>query len=93
MNATVERKQHGGASRELMLVAAALATGLALLPPLVWATGTMILGPYPGGLTRLWSDYLALLRGGSTAAWILLLGPYALLSAARLLRRLAGAAR
>ncbi len=93
MNSPVERIQRGGASRELLLVAAGLAVGIAVLPPLVWATGTLVLGPYPGGLARLWSDYAALLRGGSLAAWTLLLGPYALLSTFRILRVVGGRRR
>lgn len=89
MEPPVERIPRGPA-RELLLAAAALAAGLLLLPLLVWGAGALVLGPYRGGPARLWLDYLALLGRGSLAAWVLLLGPYALLLAFRLLRRVAG---
>lgn len=89
MEAPVERIPRGLA-RELLLAGAALAAGLLLLPLLVWVTGALVLGPYRGGPARLWLDYLALLGSGSLAAWVLLLGPYALLLCLRLLHRAAG---
>jgi hypothetical protein len=89
MSASVERIPRGP-GRELLLAAGALVAGLVLLPLLVWVAGAVVLGPYRGGPWRLWLDYLALLGSGSLAAWILLLGPYALLLGFRLLRRLAG---
>lgn len=70
--------------------------GLFVLPFLIYATGAASLGPYEGGvgsfLKTLYGDFVRL----APAAWLLLLGPYALFWAIRLLtrpfrrRRLAG---
>jgi hypothetical protein len=44
-----------------------------------------LLGPYAnGGLFALWGDFAQQVVAGSAAAWIVLLGPFVLLSAARL---------
>lgn len=70
--------------------------GLFVLPFLIYATGAASLGPYEGGvgsfLKTLYGDFVRFAPG----AWLLLLGPYALFWAIRLLtrpfrrRRLAG---
>lgn len=70
---------------ELRWLLLALAAGLLLLPTLLWVTGKALLGNYAnGGLLALWFDFAQELAAGSFAAWILLLAPYALVIAARL---------
>jgi hypothetical protein len=65
---------------------AGLLFGAAILPFLVYYTGTATLGPYAnGGAGRFFADFyadLARLRG---AAWGLFLGPVALVSVWRIL--------
>jgi hypothetical protein len=69
---------------ELRWLLLALATGLLLLPGLLWLTGRALLGNYAnGGLLALWLDFAKELANGSVAAWILAVSPYALLLAAR----------
>jgi hypothetical protein len=72
--------------RHIAWIIAALLYGAAVLPFLVYYTGTMTLGPYSGGgplqyLAAFYAD-VARLHG---AAWLLLLGPAALVFVWRLL--------
>jgi hypothetical protein len=77
----------GGWSRELLLTAIALTTGLLLMPVLIFFAGSALLGRYEGAsLGRLFSSIYEGLRAGSPASWIVLLGPYALWLAFRGLR-------
>ncbi len=73
--------------RELRLFAIVGGLGILLLPPLVYLAGSLTLGPYEGGLPaflgKLYGDLLHL----SPAALALLLGPYVMFQAARLLTR------
>ena len=73
--------------RELRYFVLVGGAGLLLLPFLVYLAGAATLGPYEGGLLRflgkLYGDFLRL----SPGAWALLLGPYAIFTAARLLTR------
>lgn len=72
-------------NREARLLAGSLIFAAVALPPIVWIAGRALLGPYAnGGMFAILGDYFALLSSGSTAAWILLFGPYVLLSALRL---------
>jgi hypothetical protein len=65
--------------RHLAWLAAALAFAAAVLPFLVYFTGTQTLGPYAnGGPLQFVGDYYASLAQMQTAAWTLLLGPVAL---------------
>ena len=58
---------------------AALATGVLIVPPLVWFTGLVVIGPYAnGGLWAMLMDMTAALQAGSRAAWVTLLAPLAL---------------
>jgi hypothetical protein len=72
---------------ELRLLAFAGGFGIAVLPLLVYVAGAATLGPYEGGLWtflgKLYGDFLRL----SPAAWGLLLGPYVMFQALRLLTR------
>jgi hypothetical protein len=69
----------GGWSRELWLTAIALATGFGLMPMLIYALGSSILGRYEGAsLGRTFQSIYAGIQSGSTASWIVLLGPYGL---------------
>jgi len=68
----------------------ALAVGAIVLPPLVWMTGLIVIGPYAnGGLWAMITDSLAALQQGSKAAWITLLAPLALVVIWRTTLRLA----
>ena len=71
--------------REALWLALGLGTGFIVLPWLIYAAGTRTLGPYEGGgaaalTAALYGDFLRL----RPAAWILLLGPLAMLFALRL---------
>lgn len=65
--------------RNLLWPAAALLFAAAVLPFLVYYTGTQTLGPYSnGGPLRFVGDFYASLAHFRGAAWALLLGPAAL---------------
>lgn len=73
--------------RELRYFAMVAAFGLVVMPLLIYLAGVLTLGPYDGGL---WSFLGALYRAFFTfhaSAWLLLLGPYLLFWAIRLLTR------
>lgn len=73
--------------RELALGGVALLAGALLMPLLVWIAGGIALGPYAnGGYFALLADFFRGLVDGSLACWILLAGPYVVLSLLRLLR-------
>jgi hypothetical protein len=72
-------------NRHAAWIAAAALFSAAVLPFLVYYTGTVTLGPYHGGAGRFYADFyadLARLRPGS---WLLLLGPVVLVIAWRTL--------
>ena len=74
-------------SRELWISAVALALGFALMPVLIFLAGSWLLGRYEGaGLARMFVSIYKGLAAGSTASWIVLLGPYGLYLLFRLLR-------
>jgi hypothetical protein len=73
------------ALRELRWLVLAAASGAILLPMLLWISGRILLGRYEnGGLIDLWLDFARELGQGGTAAWILLIAPYAFLQVGRL---------
>jgi hypothetical protein len=81
--------------RELLLLCAMLLVALLVLPTLVWFAGQVFLGDYlrtpaggTGGPLALTIDYAGGLLTGSPGHWLMLLGPYLLLAAWRLGRRL-----
>jgi len=66
-------------NRNLLWLAAALLFAAAVLPFLVYYTGTQTLGPYSnGGPLQFVGDFYASLAHLRGAAWTLLLGPAAL---------------
>jgi hypothetical protein len=83
--------------RELVTFALMLLLALTLLPVAIYIAGQMFLGEYArdpsgtptGGLGALWIDYLRGIFSGSVGHWLVLLGPWVLLMAARGLLALA----
>jgi hypothetical protein len=81
--------------RELLLFCLALAFSMLLLPFLVWFAGDLSLGDYlrdPSGTRRggpfaLWLDFIRGIGNGILGYWIVLLGPYVILTSLRLCRR------
>ena len=73
--------------RELVYFGIAAGLGIVVLPFAVYLAGAATLGPYDGGILRflgkLYGDFLTL----TPAALLLLLGPYLLFLAVRLLTR------
>jgi len=77
-------------NRDAAWVLVAVAFAAVVLPVLVFYTGTATLGPYArGGLGAFLADYVADLARLRLGAWVLLLGPAALVAAWRLLVALA----
>lgn len=73
--------------RELAIGIVALLAGALLMPLLIWVAGSVTLGPYAnGGYFALLRDFLRGLATGSLACWLVLAGPYLVISLLRLLR-------
>jgi hypothetical protein len=71
--------------RELLWMLIALVVGVLLLPPLIWLVGSRVFGPYAGGGSReLVGHFFAGLGQGRAALWLVALGPYLVVSAARI---------
>lgn len=67
------------ARRELTIFVILLATGLFLMPLLIWAIGRAALGPYTdGGPFALLVDFFNGLKSGSPVYWCVAVGPYVL---------------
>ena len=78
-----------GLVRELLTIALCAGMGLLLMPCLIFAAGSLTLGPYArGNVFILWRDFLAALAAGSYAAWFIVAGPYLLVWLLRGGRRL-----
>jgi len=76
--------------RHLAWVGVVAVIAAVTLPVAVFYTGTATLGPYArGGLGQFVADYLADLARLRTGAWVLLLGPVALVVAWRIIVALA----
>jgi hypothetical protein len=80
------------ARRELLISGLALFCGFVLIPLAIWLVGNRILGPYThgqdpsnGGPMRLLGDFFTGLGHGSVIFWCVGIGPYVILSLARLL--------
>jgi hypothetical protein len=74
-------------SQELGLAALALVVGFALMPLLIFSVGVSILGRYEGASpTRLYDNLFQGLAMGSTASWLVVLGPYGFYLLFKLLR-------
>ena len=72
--------------RHVAWVVVAAVFAALVLPVLVFYTGTATLGPYArGGLGEFLGDYVADLARLRSGAWVLLLGPVALVAAWRIL--------
>ncbi len=70
---------------ELTIFIVLLATGLFVIPLLIWAVGRGTLGPYAdGGPFALLVDFFNGLKSGSLVYWAVALGPYALVAVLRL---------
>jgi hypothetical protein len=73
--------------RELRIGGLWLAFGLVAMPFLIYLAGVLTLGPYEGGLLAFLGSLLAAFFTLKLTAWLLVLGPYLLFSALRLLTR------
>jgi hypothetical protein len=73
------------ARRELIILGVALATGLLVLPPLIYLAGSRAFGPYAGGgLMGLLGNFWRGLVAGGVGFWIVALAPYALILITRI---------
>jgi hypothetical protein len=72
---------------EGLILAVTGAFGLLLFPALVYLVGQQLLGEYrpDGGIGRFYADLFAALARPGLWAWLLVLGPWLLLQALRLL--------
>jgi hypothetical protein len=83
MNLTQLRQYYTSATpsrRELILAGALALVGLTVLPVAVYVAGYLTLGRFEG--SGFWHFFATLYRSlfkGSTAAWAMVIGPYALL--------------
>lgn len=67
------------ARRELTIFVILLASGLFVMPLLIWAIGRGALGPYTdGGPFALLVDFFNGLKSGSPVYWCVAFGPYVL---------------
>lgn len=73
--------------RELGLFALLFGFGLLVMPFLIYFAGVMTLGPYEGGLLAFLGSLLGAVFTATPSAWLLVIGPYLLFSAARFLTR------
>jgi hypothetical protein len=75
------------ARRELKILLLVGGFGLLVLPFVIYAVGAATLGPYDGGLGAFLSTLYGQFVRFAPGAWALLLGPYLLFQAVRLLTR------
>jgi hypothetical protein len=73
--------------RELRIAGLWFAFGLLAMPFLIYMAGVLTLGPYEGGLLAFLGSLLAAFFTLKLTAWLLVLGPYLLFTAVRLLTR------
>jgi hypothetical protein len=73
--------------RELRIGGLWLAFGLVAMPFLIYLAGVLTLGPYEGGLPAFLGSLLAAFFTLKPSAWLLVLGPYFLFTAVRVLTR------
>jgi hypothetical protein len=72
---------------ELGAAVACLSLGVVLMPIAIFYTGVAALGRYEGAsLGHLYSSIFAGVGAGSSAAWVVILGPYGLYLLFKLLR-------
>ncbi|MEP7244774.1 MAG: hypothetical protein ABI885_14000 [Gammaproteobacteria bacterium] len=71
--------------RELLILVVLLACGLFVVPLVIWAVGTGMLGPYTnGGPFVLLVDFFKGLKDGSPVYWSVVIGPYVFVMLLRL---------
>ena len=81
-------QKHPRLRRELYILGGCLAAGLIVMPVCVYIAGTLTLGPYySGGWVAFFVDLFKGLFRGWWVAWVLVLGPYALVAFLRLTRQ------
>ena len=73
--------------RELRIAALWFGFGLLVMPFLIYLAGVLTLGPYEGGLLSFLGSLLVAFFTVKTTAWLLVVGPYLLFTAVRLLTR------
>ncbi len=73
--------------RELRFAALWFGFGLLVMPFLIYVAGVLTLGPYEGGLPAFLGSLLAAFFTAKPTAWLLVVGPYLLFTAVRLLTR------
>ena len=72
---------------ELAVAAVALLLGIALMPVLIFYAGVATLGRYEGAsVGQIYSTLFTGLAQGSSAAWVVFLGPYGLYVLSKVLR-------
>lgn len=65
------------ARREILVIALGVFVAVAILPPVVYFTGTTLLGAYgTGGLPRFYANLWVDLAHGTPNSWLLVLLPY-----------------
>jgi len=90
MGSTAKSQSAGGARgaiKQIGIAGGALFTGFVVLPALIYFAGSALLGPFEGA--SLGTSFRSIYQGlgdGSIAAWIVVLGPYALLLLFKALR-------
>lgn len=73
--------------RELGFFALLLGFGLLMMPFLIYLAGVLTLGPYEGGLLAFLGSLMSAVFTAKPSAWLLVIGPYLLFTAVRLLTR------
>lgn len=73
--------------RELGFFALLLGFGLLVMPFLIYLAGVLTLGPYEGGLLAFLGSLMGAVFTAKPSAWLLVIGPYLLFTAVRLLTR------
>jgi len=73
--------------REFDIAAIAFSFGLLVMPFLIYLAGVLTLGPYEGGLLAFLGSLLGAFFTARPTAWLLVLGPYLLFTALRLITR------
>jgi len=72
---------------EAMTFGIALAAGFLVMPVFIYLAGLIALKPYQnGGMFSLYYDWFAGLFGGHSSYWIVVIGPFAFITLARLCR-------
>jgi hypothetical protein len=73
--------------RELGFFALLFGFGLLVMPFLIYLAGVQTLGPYEGGLLAFLGSLMGAVFTAKPSAWLLVIGPYLLFTAVRLLTR------